>query len=67
MNEFILAWVLITVNYGYGNSNLIVYSTPVKTVEDCQLIQKSYIELIQGKNQNSKCIQINVLKKAREQ
>jgi len=64
MNEFILAWVLITVNYGYGNSSLVVYSTPVKTIQDCELIQKSFIELSNSKTNTSKCIQINVLKKA---
>ena len=56
MSAFILAWVLMNMN-GYG---AVSYSPPVKTVEDCQRLQKFLLE--RGVNaQRSQCIQINVL------
>jgi hypothetical protein len=61
MNAFILAWVLMNMN-GYG---AVSYSPPVKTVEDCQRLQKFLLE--RGVNaQRSQCIQINVLARGKE-
>jgi hypothetical protein len=68
MSEFILAWVLITVNYGYGRSNLVVYSPPMQTIKDCEQLQKGYTEISQnsdGKTSTSKCVQVSVLRSAK--
>ena len=56
MNEFILAWVLITNTVGYNGTNLLTYSPIVKTLEDCQRIQKSYVEITKSKNSDIKSI-----------
>ena len=50
MTEFILVWVLVTGYNGHYNS----YSPPVKTLEDCQRIQKAI--------GMGTCVQVNVLR-----
>jgi len=62
MNEFILAWVLMVFD---GSHSALTYSPPVKTLEDCQRMQ-SYVDEYRKNWGGSKCIQINVLKKASE-
>ena len=57
MTEFILAWVLMSMN-GHG---AISYSPPVKTLEDCQRMQKFIID--RGYSlQRLQCIQVNVIR-----
>jgi hypothetical protein len=57
MTEFILAWVLMCID-GHG---AISYSPPVKTVEDCQRMQK-FINNRSYSMQNTQCIQVNVVR-----
>ena len=56
MNEFVLAWVLVSSYYG------LQYSPPVKTLEDCQRLQA----LALTSAPRTQCVQVNVLKKAQE-
>lgn len=50
MTEFILVWVLVTGAYSYNGT----YSPPVKTLEDCQRMQRAL-----GKGT---CVQVNLLR-----
>ena len=52
MTDFILVWVLITGPAPYHYS---AYSPPVKTIEDCQRMQKAI-----GKGA---CVQVNLLRR----
>jgi len=58
MTEFILAWVLMNMD-GYG---AISYSPPVKTLEDCQRIQKLILDNRRNSQHTSQCIQVNVVR-----
>jgi hypothetical protein len=57
MTEFILAWVLMNMD-GHG---AISYSPPVKTLADCQRMQKFVLDHRYGQHV-SQCIQVNVLR-----
>ena len=57
MTEFILAWVLMNIN----NDGAVTYSPPVKTVEDCQRMQKFILDR-RYHQQDTQCIQVNVAK-----
>jgi len=54
VNEFILAWVLVTAN----GSSLVTYSPPVATLADCQRIA----QFVGSRSRAYQCIQVNVLK-----
>lgn len=54
MSEFVLVWVLMTTYYGAQ------YSPPVKTIEDCQRMQKMVATYSSARTQ---CIQINMLRR----
>lgn len=56
MNAFILAWVLVAFDGTHGR---MTYSPAVKTLEDCQRIQKFVMSTEWGRSQ---CIQVNILK-----
>ena len=62
MNEFIFVWVLMVFDPYHG---ALTYSPPVKTVEDCQRMQ----EFVRTRTDNfgsSKCVQVNMFRKAQE-
>jgi hypothetical protein len=54
MNEFILAWLLITTN----GSQLVTYSPPVATLEDCQRMQS----FVTSRVWSHQCVQVRVMK-----
>ena len=62
MNEFVLVWVLMVFDPSRG---ALTYSPPVKTQEDCQRMEDFARTRMQTFG-NSKCIQINVPRKAQE-
>jgi hypothetical protein len=57
MNEFILVWVVVSAFNG------IQYSPPMKTLEDCKLVQ---VWVDKNSLARASCIQINILRKAQE-
>ena len=62
MKEFIFVWVLMVFDPTHG---ALTYSPPVKAVEDCLRMQ----EFVKTRTTNfgsSKCVQINMLRKAQE-
>ena len=61
MSSFILAWVLMNMD-AHG---AISYSPPVKTVEDCQRLQKFILDRSYN-HDRSQCIQVNVLARGKE-
>lgn len=58
MTEFILAWVLMNMD-AHG---AISYSPPVKTLADCQRMQKFVLDHNRYSQHDSQCIQVNVAK-----
>ena len=59
MNDFILVWVLMVFDPSHSG---LTYSPPVKTLADCERMQKFKDEY--SKWGGSKCVQINILRKA---
>ncbi|MFZ4101958.1 MAG: hypothetical protein ACOYKR_08380 [Sphingobacterium thalpophilum] len=57
MTEFILAWVLMNID---GHS-AVTYSPPVKTLADCQRMQKFMLDR-RYVQQDTQCIQVNVVR-----
>lgn len=60
MDVFVLAWVLMTWD-AHGAFN---YSPPVKTLEDCQMMQ-NFVEKRKFSATDMQCVQIKVLRGAR--
>ena len=55
MGQFVLVWVLVF--SGYGHYNSVTYSPPVKTLEDCERLQKA----IAHGNKKGGCVQVNMM------
>jgi hypothetical protein len=66
MNDFVLVWVLMFFN---PSQLTLTYSPPVKTLEDCQRMATMVLDYWNDRNvvaKGTKCIQVNILRKASE-
>lgn len=59
MMNFILVWVLMSV--GWGSHDVVYYSPPVATLEDCQRLQAAQSEMY-TRYMKSKCVQVRLVK-----
>lgn len=57
---WVTVWILVTVSDGAYNRGTVVYSEPVRTLEDCQRMQS----FVQSNQTYTKCVEVTVMRKA---